>query len=481
MSLAQARSSYGEAWTVTAAPFSYTVTVTGAGAGSRKTSTFLSGAEVMSFCTKGDQDIEIRTTPITSGGYFFTPFVAGDFSTIVLNEGGKTAHVKLRGNPQPAVDQTYVTLVSALKDVEGTWTEGSDGTARMVDQATEWPIEINFVKIEKPKPVPGGLYFIKNNDWKFPIDHEDLKMVYEAEAWLGGKDVSDKLTWEITPNDENLFHTKATQTRKQTFIADHLPTNNSSFGEHKITAKLDEEGCKASEKETARVFFDALSTTNPDGKVPNWYYYWKQTKAWITTLANVQLVSSIPHFGDAPACANNPDPRAVGEYFRCTDTIYLKKDLGDGVQSTFGNNCTNLTGIDAFATVLRHENQHRDDFKSWWGLVGPGFAKAYNPLEDCDADFVPNKIEDDHRVHPGCKSGRDASGLCLYSSVQMMTHTKDVQAFIDQYQKSCDERPNCLKKEGVLDTEVNAYYVGWKWSPGTADKEDWACPGKRCP
>jgi hypothetical protein len=32
----------------------------------------------------------------------------------------------------------------------------------------------------------------------------------------------------------------------------------------------------------------------------------------------------------------------------------------------------------------------------------------------------------------------------------------------------------------MTDLEMDAYRFGWQWTPGTADKEDWACPGKQC-
>ncbi len=74
----------------------------------------------------------------------------------------------------------------------------------------------------------------------------------------------------------------------------------------------------------------------------------------------------------------------------------------------------------------------------------------YDCLKDKDADLVPDWVE------------KNTAG-CDYES-----------------RYSCPGRPEFLHDK-VPDTEFNAYNVGWQWVPGTADSEDWACPGKQCP
>ena len=40
---------------------------------------------------------------------------------------------------------------------------------------------------------------------------------------------------------------------------------------------------------------------------------------------------------------------------------------------------------------------------------------------------------------------------------------------------SCAQRPF----KGSIDSEIFAYYVGWKWPVGKADREDWSRCGKQ--
>jgi hypothetical protein len=121
--------------------------------------------------------------------------------------------------------------------------------------------------------------------------------------------------------------------------------------------------------------------------------------------------------------------------------------------------------IDCFGETLRHEWQHRIDYRTWWpdGYHDPSEsygwdfipALGFALLNDADGDKVPADVE---AKLPGC---RDAFSLD--------------QAERERNTHSCDGRPF----DDVIDLEVFAYYAGWKWQVGKADKEDWACGGKQ--
>lgn len=96
------------------------------------------------------------------------------------------------------------------------------------------------------------------------------------------------------------------------------------------------------------------------------------------------------------------------------------------------------TGIDCFAEVVRHEWQHHLDDLSWW-------PNGYIILLDSHFDRLPQDVE---LREPGCIY------LCPWS---------------------CRDRPF----SDVTDRELNAYWAGWTWVIGTADRDDWSCGGKQ--
>lgn len=97
-------------------------------------------------------------------------------------------------------------------------------------------------------------------------------------------------------------------------------------------------------------------------------------------------------------------------------------------------------GIDCFAETLRHELQHRTDAIEWWGSPRGPYGRIDSGLVslDLDGDNVPGTVE----LPLGCNP------LSKYS---------------------------CAPFANATDTEIRAYYVGWKWPLGNANAEDWSC------
>src|SRR5262249_19807918 len=129
-----------------------------------------------------------------------------------------------------------------------------------------------------------------------------------------------------------------------------------------------------------KVFFDEVGRANPlvgppqppqnpDGTVPNWYYYWKQTPAYSGTTVY------------DPALAFTGQCRFQGGSWQafCSPSSHLSA----------GGGCWNrASGIDFFANICRHENQHVADMITSWG-AGAGRVAA----QDTDADWLRDALE----------------------------------------------------------------------------------------
>ena len=155
----------------------------------------------------------------------------------------------------------------------------------------------------------------------------------------------------------------------------------------------------------------------------------------------------VKYNNSAASAGNFQDPSEVAALYDEETDLVLIRD------QTFTHSCrprvdqttrrpTGVTsdGIDCFGETLRHEWQHRTDWKAWWPPSAL-LPKGYSILEDPDLDGVPSSVEN---AEPGC------SNLS---------------------KRSCTGRPF----PDVSDREIYAYYAGWTWPYGSANREDWSC------
>ncbi len=231
-----------------------------------------------------------------------------------------------------------------------------------------------------------------------------------------------------------------------------LPADNDDFGEKTLTARIP----GAQDQTKLKVFFWPTATNHPGegaGETPNWFYYWSQTSAASGRKSVLRYMASLPE-------QNEVGTNVLGRHDRTDDFIYLS----DPVQSS--DNCTrraevvsasgtgggkNATGIDCFGEVILHEARHRLEWHRWW-LDGTNQVTRFvhQLAEDSDADYVPRWVESNE---PGCS---------------------------DNDQTSCSNRPVFTSEpREVPDTELYAYYEGWKWVLTAADSEDWSHCGKQ--
>ncbi|MFQ5639980.1 MAG: ankyrin repeat domain-containing protein [bacterium] len=297
-------------------------------------------------------------------------------------------------------------------------------------------------KAPKEKKEPPGIKIVKpvdSDQFAFNKDEPRGVLEIEAEAEVTG-DCDDAATWEVEDIGESKKKFDPEDASDNVTIKfEDLPGKNSDFGKKKITARA----CGKSDSVTVEVFFSPEVKNHPgegSGETSNWFYYWGQTRAG---------KGFNPDY--IPEKIASDGSKAVGQYDYTEDKVFLTDKImqtscAPRVQALGGKESK---GIDCFAETVRHETQHQKERWEWWGAMDPtslnGTARrAY----DADNDLVPNSIEKQLEKSKNCREW-DAT--------------------------SCDGRP----KDNLFDVEMNAYWIGWEWPVGSADKEDWSWCGKQ--
>lgn len=217
-----------------------------------------------------------------------------------------------------------------------------------------------------------------------------------------------------------------------------LPGNSSHFGKKKITASA----CGKSDSVVVELFFPPDASNHPgagNGTIPNWFYYWRQTKA---------AKRYNPAY--APEKIATDGSKAIGQYDYAADKVFLtdqimQKSCAPRAKALGGKESK---GIDCFAETARHETRHQKERWEWWGATNPQALSFYERHKlDFDGDLVPDDVEIK-------LAGKNCSKWDP---------------------TSCDGRP----KDSLFDIEMNAYWIGWEWAVGSADSEDWSWCGKQ--
>lgn len=240
---------------------------------------------------------------------------------------------------------------------------------------------------------------------------------------------------------------------RQRFTYTGLPLLNKDFGNKEVTMN-----CTSPVSTTQTAFTQVFFMKNPNNhtgtyaqnlhtsKTPNWFYYWSQTKAGDTAKYDYWYGgASGGAAGRAVDWTGNGDWRSI---------IYLGAAGSSGVGDL-------RTGIDLFAAVVRHEDHHLVDFNAWW-------PNGYDPSLDNDetsntGDMIPDSLEAT-LTHSGTPAEPYSTHAEFYDSGLAATH-------IDHF--------NYGVYSGWNDSEDHAHHWNDKWVNGTADREDWAKPGKQ--
>ncbi|MBI3945759.1 MAG: hypothetical protein HY321_07560 [Armatimonadetes bacterium] len=151
-----------------------------------------------------------------------------------------------------------------------------------------------------------------------------------------------------------------------------LPDSYLSFGHQHVYAF--EEAWESEAEREFLLFFPKDGTNNPNGNVPNWYYYWSQTSANYGT-----------HSYDASLGSSGS---GITRYVSGAWRAYIGPAAALGPLGVDPWIWDEAQGIDAFANVCRHEAQHVALYSSsaWW-------PSGYNANLDSDGDMIPNYEE----------------------------------------------------------------------------------------
>lgn len=234
-----------------------------------------------------------------------------------------------------------------------------------------------------------------------------------------------------------------------------LPGDNNSFGNKSVTARVDAGSCRAEDSMEFSVYFPRDASNHPGGaKTPNWFYYWSQTKA---------KVGPARFGGTQGRCSSGGDfggGKLMGYYrYQIQDKGYYICDLNNfgpafSFQSvkwvgTLPDN-RKVDGIDTFAVVSRHENGHYEHFSKWW-----------------QGHHTKNKFQDTNR-----NTIKDSSEQQLDKDGDWVPDSREPAYGMDPHKKE-------TLGAGVSDEELICWKEEAAWVPGSADREDWAKPGKQ--
>lgn len=243
-----------------------------------------------------------------------------------------------------------------------------------------------------------------------------------------------------------------------------LPEKNSSFAYWDVTASFATErarkaGCKDPKPRTVGYFYprDGANHTGPSspvdpaantkGPTPNWFHYWRQTKA-------AQGMASETRYGaGAPTC--NID--GVGGYYTPGTSHVVVCDLGQAWGHYLKHPLVDLElhGVDNYAGVVRHEWTHHENYMRWWH--GKGKLADTEVCKNKKGEIVTVSIGDD-----------------IPDSVEP---TVKVPSPLNWRHKYFDSTTCDTLGLGFTDEHYIAWMAMTEWPVGSADTEDWACPG----
>jgi hypothetical protein len=262
-----------------------------------------------------------------------------------------------------------------------------------------------------------------------------------AEALPAGVDGSELIDWDIVVRSHSTLLNTASGDLPS---PNPWPTSNGTWGSNTLTCTLDSSNAAFtpsqdgeliltgtpsyfSNNQSVKVFFEEKGTQNPDGTVPNWYYYWKQTGAYSGTVRY--------------------DAAGGSGYTNFVGGSWKAYCGPDSCEKAGGGCWGGAEGIDFFANICRHEMQHVSDMIQSWG-AGAG----HDPAFDADGDWLWDAIE------PYIGDGYDPTDPTTYKDT--FGYNNDGSVWLR------DVEHYCLRREAA-------------WTTGDADTVDWAKPGKQ--
>ncbi|NLX36316.1 MAG: hypothetical protein GXY68_06485 [Chloroflexi bacterium] len=262
----------------------------------------------------------------------------------------------------------------------------------------------------------------------------DLQGSTVPEVWV------DDVTWKVPEFDGKSPHYDPEDAQGDSVKAwfdGPGPQKNDAFGPLEIELAFDEAAsrCEPPDPQRVRVFFGRDSYNNPDGSVPNWFYYWMDTAAAQGHRGKVIYDSACADYGYYNGFADASQ----------ADVIYVGRIFGAGNPSANPVTGKVTEGIDLFASTVLHEWTHLETYHSWWGAAG------YQMQQDAAGNWGPDPLDRDFDLVPDRRE----------AAYQLSPRTQDTLGL------------------GFRDCEYPAYLQEHTWPNGSLDEIDWADPGKQ--
>lgn len=246
-----------------------------------------------------------------------------------------------------------------------------------------------------------------------------------------------------------------------------------------------------------RLFFPRDAKNNPKKTVPNWYYYWQQTKAGHGTTEGADIrfgggdpicaqnkwwMGAFPldrkNFGDA----SNPAWALVGRAyvllcdFAKAKVIFPKDGAGRPnesfyLESRLPFSSDSWSGIDTFGVVTLHELTHRKHWRDWWNKGGSHPNGLYPEAGYYDRNGNGERDDDEPHLDSDGDHVPDSVEPSLAGSPYFLELTVGKR-------KSLNVAGDDMTDEHII-TYTASEDPGTGWKNGAADAEDWAKPGEQ--
>jgi len=351
-----------------------------------------------------------------------------------------------------------------LSTLDHPWEEAAVSDSAMLQSCIPGKAKITIRAAGKP-----SLHIVRPQSGSrrvFGLDQEgklaeDGCIQMEAEAEVSPPELESQVSWEVSPTADATIAVEPQHGRKVKITIKGMPRRNSDFGPRTLTARAGD----ASDSVKFNVFYRRDGEDHPGQTAQstyNWFYYWSQTGA-AQGHGDVILFDRV--------CEQRPANETLLSYWN--DEIPNRLFVCNLTEVGFTRDAltrpgVTFTGIDTFATLIAHEWEHRRQWIEWWdrGRILPYSectpAQKADPAGcdrtldkehacDCDADRVPDRLEQGLGLDPR----------------RPMTHRPPAGYDTTNFD--------------YVDFHWVAYSVGDSWPIGSADQEDWSCPGKQCP
>jgi hypothetical protein len=297
---------------------------------------------------------------------------------------------------------------------------------------------------------------------EFLLSEYSNKLILELEAKTVPERYADSVEWtipEIEGSNRTFVPASTSLTpkgRKLAVVYKGLPEDNNEFGRKTVKATLKVDSCRLEETREVQFFYPRDENNNPEGKYPNWFYYWKQTPAARPFGQNVRIEYQCA--GIPPGKCKCDQRGVIGQYnpyysgYKTINICNLKTNTWDSdtfwvqLPSVKRSKPSTLseqhflayTYIDTFAVDVMHEFTHFNNFHTFW-------PDGWKEDQDRDQDDIPDRLEPEMGFDP-----------------------KKKQTYWQGFDLNGDEE--FLTLESTFDYQT-----------GTFDEYDWAKPGKNWP